>query len=342
MIRKAKSNIHYLIFILIIFGWFLNAKYYYSRFISEGFEIYISFIISISLVLFASLCFTMSKHFKKSKNIRWKYITFISYIFLAIYSINCTTAGQYADMQKINKQILLSKNEQENYLYLIKRYEKKIENAEKEYNIIEEWKEKSIDDLSDRYYYKNTTKTVEEQQRELKEEINLYETKIENLLSENKVSAKSEDIILNKSLYEFYSINNSEKIQFVFQLLLSIFIELIAQISISCFIFFDNKKKIIKHDLSENKIQKFSIHAWHEIMNSDKKSITSKENLIQLIRKTCHDFSEDDYHDIINIALKKGLLRRRNGGYIPDDFVDSNYFYREMCKYFNFPVIKNF
>ena len=51
-------------------------------------------------------------------------------------------------------------------------------------------------------------------------------------------------------------------------------------------------------------------------------------------------FNELKYRYIIKTAIKAGLIKKKHGGYIPgSNFVDSDYFYNQMCRIYKFNQI---
>jgi len=348
-INKMLSKIYYLILILVPAGWVLNWKYYFSRFDSEGFAGWLCVMISIILVIFASSIFAASNFFKKKKNKIW--ILFFSiYCMLAFYSINCTTAGQYWDQQIKNRESNIEHSEKDNQFYLVEEYKKKIEKAGTEYDKLNEVKNASIESLSDLYYYKNTTSKIEKQKSELKTEIKEYEIKIENILNQNKISIKEkQNKIISRSLYEFYAVvfkitgdKKIEKIQFIFQILLSIIIELIAQISIYVFMSISDINHNIevtenKTIVKQNELKHFTVLAWEGITRKQSVFLTDKSTLLKHIKKLSMNFNELKYRYVIKTASRAGLIKKKHGGYIPgSNFVDSDYFYNQMCKIYKF------
>lgn len=357
-INKIISNLYYTILLLVPVGWVLNWYYYYQRFLSEGFN-EIGLVISITLVIFASFLFGTSQYLKRKKSNMY-ILFFIGYIVLALYSINCTTAGQYWDQQKINQKTETEKIDKENNSYWIKRYEKKISEAEKEFDYLRDIESKSIKNLSNMYYYKNTGKTVEERKNELKQEIADYENELKKLTDENIVSAKNQDNIkMSKTLYLFYSNalnmkNGEEKIQIIFQIILSILIESIAQLAIFAFMkikFYSSYKKTkpmppvtkiytpIK--ITQNELRHFAVIAWSGINKKQSKSITNKSTFMGIIKNICPEFTENKYKLILRKAVENKLIKREENKYFPgsdfiDQDIDQEFFYKEMCKILKF------
>lgn len=338
-------------------GWFLNGKYYYSRFESEGFG-WIGLILSITLVIAASGFFSISEFLRRKKEKAW-ILFFAGYIILALYSINCTTAGQYWDQQTINQASNTVLIDKENNSYWINRYEEKIRIADEELNNLKKIENNSIENMSDMYYYKNTGKTVQERKKEIKEEISNYESKLKTLTDQNKTSAKNQDnIMMSKSLYVFYrerlgkGEGFEQVVQFIFQLLLSIIIESIAQFAIfgymkikSILIVKETENKQIKPPVKVEKINKKEIHhftlvAFSGIVKMTSKALQPKSFIIEKVKVMCPGFSEEKYSKIMIQAAKNKLVKiqRDNKWYPVNEFVTQDYFYKKMCEIFNFTL----
>jgi hypothetical protein len=161
----------------------------------------------------------------KRKKTKLSKLFFIGYCVLALYSTNCTVAGQYWDQQIKKQEINTFVIDKENTFFLIKSYEEKIKNLQNEYDNLNEIRDNSLNDLSDLYNWKNTTQTLEEMKKAIKAELKEYENKLEKVLSENKVSVKNQnEIKMSKTLYIFYANifnmkteTDDEKIQFIFK-----------------------------------------------------------------------------------------------------------------------------
>ncbi len=330
-----KKYAHYTILLLMLSGWFLNAKYYYSRFISEGFDWRLALIIAITFVVFASLCFFGSYKMKEKNKKLWKRTLRIIYIMLAIYSIHCTTAGQYWDQQIKNEEVKTINIDKENNSYWIERYEKKIQDSEKEIERLNEIRNNSIGNLSNMYYYKNTEGKVEKRIEEETIKIEQYENELRKLTNKNKVSAKKkEEITQSKTLYEFYHKTDPELIQFFFQVLLSIFIEAIAQVSIYIFMQLNEKhinKVEKKTSISEEKLLTFAAYAWYEIDINKNDYLSNTKKIYKMSKEYKQDITKKEINTIFQIGLKAGLLQRINGNIKPAvDIKTSEIFYNKI------------
>jgi hypothetical protein len=295
---------------------------------------------SVILVIFASSAFTSSQFLKRKNNKIWA-LFFIVYCVLALYSINCTTAGQYWDQQIKNKEFNVEKADKENTSFLISQYEEKLIKLNEEKDNINARITASIENLSDMYYFRNTNKTAEQLKDEIENDIKEYENKLEVLLKENKVSInEKENIKMSRSLYEFYStflgLENHEKVQFVFQLLFSIIIELIAQISIYAFI---NIREYVKESKPEKKekiipgeLRNFILLAWQGIKQKQSEYLNDKFHVIDRMKRVNPSFNENKYNIIIDLALKNKLIIKEKKELKPAEFVDSEFFYKEMLK----------
>jgi len=351
-INKLINNLYYTILLLVPVGWFLNWKYYFSRFESEGFG-WIGWVLSIGLVIFASYLFATSQFMRQKKQKVW-ILFFIGYMVLALYSINCTAAGQYWDQQIKNQEIKTDKIDKENIEYWIETYKKDITKAEEEIENYQKIRNESIDNLSDMYYYKNTGKTLRQLINEENKKIDIARKKLKELTDKNKVSAKNpDDIEMSKTLYIFYRRcfkqpeGTEETIQFVFQILLSIIIESIAQLSIFSYMKIkyilehkDDKKlnkTIIPEKINHEELRHFSVNAWRGINTKQSKMITDKKTLINLTKRYCIHFTEKKYIQIIKKAIVHGLLKSDKNGLHPADFVSQDIFYSKMKKILKIP-----
>jgi len=372
-IKKILNNIHYFILILIPAGWILNWYYYYSRFQSEGFAPWLQIMIPVILVIFASVCFTTGNYLHRKDN-RMSILFFSIYAVLAFYSINCTTAGQYWSQVVKNQETEINENVKDNSLYLVERYKTKIAEKEEEYKKLNEIKDNSINDLSDLYGFKNTTKTVEEMKDKIEADIKELETELEKILNQNMISVKeSEKKEKSKTLYQFYAgkDGNPDVIQFIFQVMLSIIIELIAQMSIYIFMIIedDRKHKIPETEpkiitcesesgdiveveieqepvdnpvISENKItpdelKYFSILAWEGIHREWYKHLCEKDMIIGNMPKfKQNNFTEEKYNKIINLALQNKLIKEVGNNYEQyNEFTTNEYFLNKMKSLLN-------
>lgn len=346
LLNRIINNLYYFILLLVPLGWFLNGKYYFSRFTSEGFGEWLSLIIAVTLVIFASIIFSSSQLLKKKDKKVW-ILLFGIYCILAIYSINCTTAGQYWDQQVKNKQFNTEKAEKENESFLLQEYQDKLKSLQKEYDKINSRIDNTIENLDDMWNYKNTNQKAEDLKKEIKNEIKIYEKKIEDILKENKISVKEKDnITMSKTLYIFYSAafnmrgeNPHEKVQFVFQLLLSIIIEMIAQISIFIFLNVrpEEKKKIEKKiEIFASELRNFALIAWNGIKRGQSRYLTGKSVLFRNMTRHCPYFTEQKYKMIMSKAIEKHLIKKdRKYGFLPaSEFVDQEFFLKKMKEYF--------
>ena len=316
------KKLKYGLFILVALGWFLNWKYYISRFTSEGFALWLACMIAVTLVVFSSIVFIMFDFIKNSK---LRIAVRVLWVFLAIYSINATVAGQYWDQQTRNVTDSVIVSSQENSQYWFEYYNNKIKDLQAEYKDLNNWKKESITNLSQRFYYRNTTQTVEERQAEIKTEIEKTEIELKQLTKDNNISAKKQTVNYAKNIYQFYNKDNPEIIQFIFQLMLSIFIELIAPMSLLFFVNISNRDTGYKIDKS--KIRHFAIIGWYNIEKNKSNFILSKDNIINMAQKRGVKFTEKDYNYIIKTSIKNKLLKKKDNKYIPySDFIDSNYF----------------
>jgi hypothetical protein len=256
---------------------------------------------------------------------------------LALYSINCTTAGQYWDQQTKNQEAKTDMNKKQNQQVLIDMYRENIKIAENEFSKLNDIKYSSLDDMGDRYYYKNTTKMIEDKQAELKIIISENQEKFELILSKNKISAKQDDIKQSKQLYEFYAnfINKpgltSEHVQFVFQILLSILIELIAQVSIYIFMQINESDKIKQMVFTREEIKQFTRIAFKDIIDNGKKYFLDRDTIMQLMNG--FNLDKKKYKHIIRVATKSRLIVREKKKYKPaNEFIDRQIFLDNMCE----------
>ena len=329
---------------MIPLGWWLNGYYYLLRYESEGFNQHIKWILAVGLVIFASACFSAAQFFKTKNNKTGLAISILIYIILALYSINCTTAGQYWEQQKKTEETTISVNEKENQKELVEMYKNNIKIAEDELIILNDVKYSSIDDMSDRWYYNQTTGKVEKKQDELQARINENQAKIENILSENKISVKSEEINDSKQLYTFYANffqgnkkNNTERVQFIFQVLLSLLIELIAQVSIYIFIKMNNTAEIkpVKIGYTKLEIEEFTRVLYKNIFDKTGKR-TSAVYLLDknsTIKMMGVGFSKNKYKHLVKLAVKNKLIVCEKGKFRPNGAsIDRKAFYNNMCK----------
>lgn len=345
-LNKIINNLYYFVLLLVPLGWILNGKYYISRFISEGFETWLSWLIAIILVVFASIIFSTSQILKKSNNKLWG-LFFIVYCILALYSINCTTAGQYWDQQIKNKEFNTEQAEKENESFLLTQYQDKIKKLQNEYDNINSRIDNTIENLDDMWNYKNTNQKAEDMKSEIKKEIKDYEIKIENILKQNKISVKeTEKVKMSKTLYIFYSTifglkgeSPEERVQFIFQLLLSIIIELIAQLSIFAFLNIkpEPEKKKTKIEILNSELRNFSLLAWSGIKRKQTRYLTTGVILLKNMIRHCPYFTETKYKTIMKKALEKRLIKKdRNKGFLPaSEFVDQEYFLTKLTEFFS-------
>jgi len=349
-INKLINNLYYTILLLVPVGWFLNWKYYFSRFESEGFG-WIGLVLSIALVIFASYLFATSQFMRQKKQKIW-ILFFIGYCILALYSVNCTAAGQYWDQQIKNEETKTVIIDKENIEYWIEIYKKDIAKAEKEIENYQRIRNESIDNLSDMYYYKNTGKTLRQLIDEENKKIKTARSELKKLTDKNKVSAQNQDDIeMSKTLYIFYRIilkkpeGTEETIQFIFQIILSIIIESIAQLSIFSYMKikyiseYKKEKKIEKKNIAElnkTELRNFVTIAWRGITSKQTKRLTNKDTIMSIIMNFCPFFTNKKYNKIVKIAVVKNLLKTdKNGFYPASEFINQEIFYQKMQEYLN-------
>jgi hypothetical protein len=337
-----KNKFHYGLFALVAAGWFLNAKYYYSRFNAEGFPWELALTIAVSLVVFASVVFVMRQRMAQKKPM------LALWALLAIYSINCTVAGQYWDQQVKNTEVKKDLNSQENSQYLIESWRQRIIDLDEEYKTLEAQKRETIKNLEDRFDYKRTTADVEKRQDEIKKERKEYEQKIEAAISGDEVSAKSESLNFAKNIYQFYSADRADVIQFIFQVFLSVIIELIAPLSLLFFTILNKKpcpvtiikeEKTVKEEkpkeiLNKSIVRNFVTTAWYMIRANKKDYLTNKDSILKMANMKRINFSPEAYDKIIECGLANNLISLEGGRYKPaSNFVDEDYFYEKICEY---------
>jgi hypothetical protein len=308
---------------------------------SEGFDLWIALIVSIGLVVFSSILFAMSKKYRAKKANKAKLIIFI-WAVLAVYSINCTIAGQYWDQQIKDSQTETNTTEKENTAYLAQQYQQNIEELKKESAELARQKSESIKNLSDRYDYKNTVAAVEKRQSEIKAEIKEYEKEIKKIIDGNKISLKrTEDIKILENIYSFYNAKNPKLIQFIFQGVLSIFIELMAPLALMFFIDLKPKEfKIVKKTITADPVsiypetvKNFTILAFMNIENEVSKALLSTQEIHILSKKRGIYMTEKEIDRIYKTAEKKELVKKSGAGYIPaSEYIDADYFYEKIAE----------
>ena len=355
MINKLLQKIYYLILIMVPLGWLLNYRYYWARFVSEGFEPWLCIVISITLVVFASIAFAGAKYFKADKKKVWILCASV-YAVLAFYSINCTTAGQYADQQTKNEELNTFESEKDNTTYIITQYQKNIVASEKEIERFTTMIDNSIENLSDAYDFKNTLAITREEKEKEQDKKALLEKELNALLVENKISiAQISNREKSKSLYVFYAAliwdmskpenkSKPEIVQFIFQVILSIIIEMIAQLSIFIFMSIGvsgepaEEKKIT---IRQNELNKFAFFAFENINLRNPPFLNLGNDLIVRIKKVCPLFTDEIYRCILRVGIKNDLIKKQGKGFIPGaDYVDGNFFYQQMCNILKFNLQK--
>ena len=338
-----KKNARYGLLLLVLSGWILNGKYYFSRYMSEGFDLWVALIVSAGLVVLSSILFSMSKKYREQKQNKSKLIIAI-WGFLAIYSINCTIAGQYWDQQVKDSQTENVITDKENTAYLTEQYQENIKELKKEYADLESQKKESIKNLEDRYDFKNTLAATEKRQKEIKAEIQVYEQKIEDIIKNNKISVKrTEDIKILKNIYSFYSPDNPQAIQFIFQAILSIFVELMAPLSLMFFMDLkptkiDDSKKPVNNNkiLSYDIIRNFAILAFMNIENKVSEHLLPKPEIVILSRRRGMYIPDQDIQTILDTAEQLELIKIDDDMYKPaSEYIDVDYFTEKIFEYCN-------
>jgi hypothetical protein len=90
--------------------------------------------------------------------------------------------------------------------------------------------------------------------------------------------------------------------------------------------------------ITKNDLRIFSTIAFLGIDKKQSKNLYNKTTFMAIIKRLNHDFSETKYKFLIRKGMENKLLIKDDKlGYIPaSEFIDREYFYKEMCKNMNF------
>ena len=97
------------------------------------------------------------------------------------------------------------------------------------------------------YEWARTTGKIQLTNKEIEEKINTYQQEIDSLTKTNEVSVIQQKVFYSSTLYDFYAVNFlnatnenlpalSLTVMFIFQIILAVFLELIPQVGIFCFL----------------------------------------------------------------------------------------------------------
>ena len=208
------------------------------------------FILSASMIVFTSFCFTVREYLLNQNKIKQAKLFVGLYIMGVTYSIFTAVAGQYNDYLIQNKntvQIRLNNAVNDRTIELLEEQKKSYFEQIENYELQIKSQQKIIDNLSEsperKYEYNNTwTNSIEL--------INGYNTKIQELQNEIKIidSKLIESVNIendeDKNIYDWLAKLfhiNAGMIQFLISLFPAIFIDLITPFAIN-FAFIDKSK----------------------------------------------------------------------------------------------------
>lgn len=284
--------------LLIIFGWVLEIYYYWWRYTSDGIDSWVSLVSGIALTLFLSI---LTKFWK----INPKFFVTIG-VFLIVYSVFCTSAGQSYSLQLIQQENEREIAKLEDTRREANRIDNTILSLQNRYDLIEEQKNEFITTFDDRYSWKNTLQTAEDSQRAIQSDILNYRAQKEQLI--DSVEIKPPDI------YTYYSglfgLDN-KWLQFILQTLLSLFIAVMAPVGI---LIWPVKQKIRKPYVKQKQTWKDFIEPWVEInwtavrANRTNPTIIPRQGFFDHARKHNYNFTDDIYDKIHARAIEENVV----------------------------------
>ena len=313
----VKNKIIYLFF--VITGSIINFIFYLKFFANTNYDPWVYIVISVIFTGITAILYY--RGFKQHKKI----IVWCAAL-ISIFSIFCSTAGQFADSQsKINNQIGINENINQQHTNLDYAW-KELERLNREWESLETEKRATIKTAADRYEWKNTTAKIETRQAEIKTEKQQYE---------NMIFKKSENsqIIEQYASDIFDQISTSVKqkivIMLIFEILISIIIELVAPLALYLMTLNESKQPASKKKITpaktktiEDYVKEYADSRFDGIKNG---VLNGRPVVIAKTR-----MSPKVYQTITKIAMNKKLIILN--GKIPKaaDFVDKNQFVKAM------------
>jgi hypothetical protein len=280
---------------LIIFGSSLEIYWYYYRFISDGINPAIAWLAGIVLNLFLIVLTRLPK----------KIPTMFLIVSMVAYSIFCTSAGQAYNLEQVRMTQEESRSQQEDAERERDRIRQTIDLLNKRYDLIENQKNELITKFEDRYEWKNTLATAENDQRDIQKDIMMYRSELSALYNEYEVQPPD--------IYNYYGglFNWSPQfLQTVLQMMLSGFIALMAPAGVSIW---PKKKKKRNTEQKKNTITKEKIERWVNInwigiRRGTSNKILARRTFDEFMNNRQESFDPKLYDYIFNRAIKSGVI----------------------------------
>jgi len=316
MIKKMFSVL------LIVFGSFLEIYYYAFRFQSDGIALWLAVLIGVALTLF--LCVAV---IKKSKPL---------VICLIVYSVLATSAGQHFSLEEVEATETKSDIQEEYRQEEIDEIKYRITQIDEKYKQIQEGIDATAKTLHDRGMYRTALSKAEAEQERLNAEREGLRASLSKLRSQ--AVSYDEIKIQRTTIYHFYysllGLLPVRWLQFLFQTVLSVFIALMAPLSITLLI--EKKKKAKRRQrqtkasspspphvilptpqttkkkkprISDEQIHRWVRVSWMGIRTQKSSSIVPYESFMTFTQSTeGPKFTTEEYHIIKNAAQKQKCI----------------------------------
>lgn len=217
---KQKINAKPLLFLLVGLGIVLEVYFYYFRFVSDGTNQLIAIIASIALTGFLLVA---SQHWAKPIG---KALT----ISLAVYSVIATSSGQAYSLAELETQSKVAEVQREVAEGRRRTIENTIEALQSDLERIDQSIGATVNSLEDRFEWKNTLATAEEQRAETIAEIDRQSQALLDL------SATAGAQYTTPNVYVYYSELlgiPARSIALVLQTMFSVFIAALAPFTLA-------------------------------------------------------------------------------------------------------------
>lgn len=307
-------------FPFVIAGSVTNFIFYLKFFNNTNYDPWIYIVISVIFTgITAILYYNGFKQHKK--------ILVLCAVLISIFSVFCSTAGQFADSQtKINSQIGqhdIINQQQGNLDYAWSE----LERLNREWESLEAEKRATIKSAADRYEWKRTTANIDAQQIEIKK----TKEKYENMIFDNPNKLQTVEKYA-ADIFDQISMDVKQKItiMLIFEILISIIIELVAPLAL--YLMTLNKPVIVDKVKKIEPVKKRTLPEWIRIY-ADARFI-GNENTLKgrpaVISQT--GMSIQVFNKITAMALKKKLITIEGKATKAGDFVNKEVFIKTMTE----------
>lgn len=317
-----KAKLPYLFFVLA--GSVINLIFYLKFFANTNYDYRVYWCISIIFTgITAYLYYAGFKHHKKA-------VIFCAVI-ISLFSIFCSTAGQFADSQaKINNQISAGESINKQHANLDYVWNE-LDRLNREWETLEAEKRATVTTAEQRYEWRNTTQAIESQQTQIKLDKLRYESMIFDKELPDTKDQYASDIFDQISS----SIKQKIIIILIFEILISIIIELTAPAALYLMTL-QNKdtskpareKKSVPEKQKEKTMRDYIIEYGNARWNGENTDILKGRPVV--LEKTGMPVAV--YKKITAVAVEKKLIQIDGKITKPTPFTDKKMFLDVMVK----------